>query len=291
MTGALPAPSTVDGWPADARIVEFRESLRGVVRWIGIDSIVDDDRLECALAVENATADPAGLRGCVLDDLRIALDAGSETADGGLAGVVRSGTVLVEGFEPLAVRHGEFELFPRVPGDGRRLRYRLWLRDPGGAEWFLRGTKLVVNEAGRGRLGAAWAETTTLFVVLVPAADGPGAYTGVVRLGLVDFVRQLATLRAEPGPAGGCRAVGRLAAAFWSALADTYLGGGSEPFAPGIEAAFAPSAISGQAPPPAAGPYREVSPAQGGLDAGDDLARAAEALRRGPARPDPAEQP
>jgi hypothetical protein len=256
-------------------VVEFRESLRGLLRPADLGSPVPD-RLECAVAAEYVLVtgdlvtgdDVDTLSGCVLEDLRIAIDVGTEAADGGLAGVVRSGMVYVEGLPPLAVEHGEFELFPRVPGDARRMRYRLWLRDPGGARWFLRGTKLVVNEAGGGLVRRVWTETTTLYVVLVPLpaaspevdspeADSPGAdspaadappaalsYAGVVRIRPRDFLRQLASLHGEPGPAGGLRAVGRLASAFWSVVAEVYLRGGSTAdFAPGIEAAF------GEAPP------------------------------------------
>jgi hypothetical protein len=208
-------------------------------------------------------ADMDTLSGCVLEDLRIAIDVGAEAADGGLVGVVRSGVVTVEGLPPLAVEHGEFELFPRVPGDARRMRYRLWLRDPGDARWLLRGTKLVVNEVGGGLVRRVWTETTTLYVVLVPlpagspdtdslgvdcrGAGSPGtgtppaapSYAGVVRVRPLDFLRQLACLHGEPGPAGGLRAVGRLASAFWSVLAEVYLRGGSTAdFAPGIEAAL-----------------------------------------------------
>jgi cholesterol oxidase len=168
------------------------------------------------------------------------------------------------------------------------MRYRLWLREPGGGRWLLRGTKLVVNEAGGGLARRVWTETTTLYVLLAPlpagspAYDSPGAgssaidspeadspevgspgtdfpdtgtpeagspgagtppaapsYAGVVRVRPLDFLRQLASLHGEPGPGGGLRAVGRLASAFWSVVAEVYLRGGSTAgFAPGIEAAF-----------------------------------------------------
>jgi hypothetical protein len=228
------------------RFVVFQESLHGLVRPVELDSTVDDDRLECAVAAESVLDDNDGLAGCVLADLRIAVDVGTETVDGALAGPVRSGRVHVEGMPILTVHNGEFELFPRVSGDARRMRYRLWLRDPAGTAWFLRGTKLVVNEVGAGRIGRMWAETTTLYIVLFPfhkepdtPSEGP-VYAGVVRVHPVDLVRQLASVRGEPGPTGGLRAVGRLGAAFWSVLAEVYLRGGSTDFAPGIEAAFGP---------------------------------------------------
>ena len=271
-----------DGWPRSTRVVEFRESLRGLLRPAGTGPPVPD-RLECAVAAENVLVgadDADAVSGCVLEDLRIAVDVGTEAAGGGLAGVVRSGVVQVEGLPPLAVEHGEFELFPRVPGDARRMRYRLWLREPGGARWLLRGTKLVVNEAGGGLVRRVWTETTTLYVVLAPLPDGspgtdskgagspgpdgspdPGSpgpdgsteagsrgagtppaapsYAGVVRVRPRDFLRQLASLHGEPSPGGGLRAVGRLASAFWSVVAEVYLRGGPPTgFAPGIEAAF-----------------------------------------------------
>jgi hypothetical protein len=235
-------------WPWSTRVVQFQESLRGVVRPIDLGAPLAD-RLECAIAAENVmvaadTDTTDALSGCVLQDLRIAVDVGTETADGGLPGVVRSGLVYVEGLPVLVVQRGEFELFPRAAGDARRLRYRLWLRDPGGSGWFLRGTKLVVNEAGGGLVGRVWTETTTLYVVLVPLPDdssGPrpaSSYAGVVRVRPRDFLRQLGSLRGEPGPGGGIRAVGRLVSAFWSVVAEVYLRGGTPDFAPGIEAAF-----------------------------------------------------
>jgi hypothetical protein len=225
-----------------ARFVVFQESLHGLVRPVELESTVDDDRLECAVAAESVLGDGDGLAGCALADLRIAVDVGTETVDGALAGPIRSGRVQVEGVPELTVHSGEFELFPRVSGDSRRMRYRLRLRDPAGAAWFLRGTKLVVNEVGTGRVGRMWTETTTLYVVLSPLHQEPGApvYAGVVRVHPVDLLRQLASVRGEPGPTGGLRAVGRLGAAFWSVLAEVYLRGGATGFAPGIEAAFGP---------------------------------------------------
>jgi hypothetical protein len=248
--------TTAQDWPRSTQVVEFQESLRGAVRPFDVGSSLPD-RLECAVAAENVMVDVDDLNtlcGCVLQDLRIAVDVGAvdvgavdvstEMADGALPGVVRSGLVYVEGLPVLTVQRGEFELFARVAGDGRRLRYRLWLQDPGGSEWFLRGTKLVVNEASRRLLGRVWTETTTLYVVLIPLADDspeprPASYAGVVRVRPFDFLRQLGSLHGEPGPAGGIRAVGRLVSAFWSVIAEVYVRGGSMPaFAPGIEAAF-----------------------------------------------------
>lgn len=248
--------SAADRWPRSTSVVEFRESLRGLLRPADLGSPVPD-RLECAVAAEHvlmSVDDVDTLRGCLLEDLRIAVDAGTEAADGGLVGVVRSGTVYVERLSPLTVEHGEFELFPRVPGDARRMRYRLWLRDPGGTRWLLRGTKLVVNEAGGGLVRRVWTETTTLYVVLMPLPDGSpetgfpetgtppaaSAYAGVVRVRPLDFLRQLTSLHGEPGPGGGLRAVGRLASAFKSVVAEVYQRGGSD-FAPGIEVAFGPA--------------------------------------------------
>jgi hypothetical protein len=237
----------------------FQESLHGLVRAVdveldlGVRTADDglpappDDRLECALAAEHvlAASDGAG-RGCILADLKIAVDVGTEAADGGLVGVVRSGLVYVEGLPTLTVQHGEFELFPRAPGDARRMRYRMRLREPDGSRWFLRGTKLVVGEVAGGPVRRVWAETTTLYVVLAPLPAGspdpaprPVCYAGVVRVRPLDLLRQLGSLRGEPGPAGGLRAVRRLGRAFWSVIAEVYLHGGSTTsFAPGIEVAF-----------------------------------------------------
>jgi hypothetical protein len=230
--------------------VAFEESLRGLVRPADLGPALSD-RLECAVAAEAvmATVDDVDAPvGCALEELRIAVDVGMRTTDGGLAGAVRSGMVYVEGRPALTVQHGDFELFPRVAGDARRMRYRLWLRDPNGARWFLRGTKLVVNEVGGGLPRRVWAETTTLYIVLVPlpgnspepaAGAARPSYTGVVRVRPLDFLRQLGSLHGEPGPEGGLRAVSRLVSAFRSVVAEVYLRGGAPvAFAPGIEVAF-----------------------------------------------------
>jgi hypothetical protein len=243
------SPTWPDGSHRSLQIVTFQETLWGFVRMVDLDSPLGDDRLECSIASESVmTADSADrLRACHLENLKIAVDVGVETADGGLAGVVRSGRVVVEGAAPLAVEYGEFELFPRVAGDARRMRYRLWLRDTSGANWFLRGTKLVVNEIGLGLVRRIWVETTTLYVVIVPLHGGPverddpqgEASAGVVQVRLTDFIRQLGSLHGEPGPVGGIRAVRRLVSTFWSVIAEVYLRRKSTAaFPPGIEAAF-----------------------------------------------------
>src|SRR5262249_26055770 len=114
--------------PRSTRVVVFKESLHGLVRPADLGSALAD-RVECAIAAETAmvsAGDVDVLFGCALEDLRIAVDVGTQTPDGALAGVVRSGVVHVEGRPALSVQDGDFELFPRVAGDARRMRYRLW---------------------------------------------------------------------------------------------------------------------------------------------------------------------
>lgn len=228
------------------QFVEFKETLRGFVRAATNAPKPTDDRAAAALSAEAVLLDADGdtLRTCVADDLVIAVDVETETARGGLRGVVRSGALHVQGVPPMRVKHGAFELFTRTPTDGRRLRYRLWLRDADGTNWTLSGTKLVTNNAHGGPARRAWIETTTLYVVLTPdRADDrtpsePG-YSGVLQVTIRDFARQLTSLRGEPGPAGGMRAVWRLVSFFQSVLAEVYLHDRADiGFAPGISAAF-----------------------------------------------------
>ncbi len=104
----------------------------------------------------------------------------------------------------LSVREGWFNLF--VPGGRpgrRRMLYHLHLDGPQGRPLTLTGRKEMGDEPGPD----LWADTTTLAVEVHPGRQAPGEEpgtaplcSGVVRVGRLDFVRQLASMRAT-GPA------------------------------------------------------------------------------------------
>ena len=135
----------------------------------------------------------------------------------------------------LPVERGWFNLFVRdgaAAGErsagrdkaGRKMLYRLWLRDPGGTPLTFVGHKDVSNDAGFD----VWGDTTTLYVTVlrghVPPPDpthpalgaDPTHPDSVAGAGMLyirpwDFARQLTTFRAEgPAPASALATFGRL---------------------------------------------------------------------------------
>lgn len=137
------------------------------------------------------------------------------------------------------VQRGWFNLFVR-PADvpGRRMLYRLWVTDAGGAPVTLVGYKDIADDAGFD----LWSDTTTLFVRLlaghlgppasmdaasairaVTAAEAPEAViaAGVMVIAPLDFARQLTTFRTD-GPAGAS-ALAAFGALFLGELWHVYL--------------------------------------------------------------------
>lgn len=134
----------------------------------------------------------------------------------------------------LPVERGWFNLFVREGPDaaGRKMLYRLWLRDPGGTPLTFVGHKDVSNDAGFD----VWSDTTTLYVTVlrghVPPPEsfrpdtgtsGPRnpldvdknseavAGAGILYIRPWDFARQLTTFRAAgPAPASALAAFGRV---------------------------------------------------------------------------------
>jgi cholesterol oxidase len=133
------------------------------------------------------------------------------------------------------VERGWFNLFVRPVGRrGRRMVYRLWLRDAAGAPVTLVGDKAVGDDPGLD----LWADTTRLRVRLLaghiappPAADTPPGEIGMedvpviaageLMIRLTDFAKQLTTFRAS-GP-GGAVAVASFARLFLGELWRVYL--------------------------------------------------------------------
>lgn len=111
----------------------------------------------------------------------------------------------------LPVERGAFNLFVADGGPGRkRMLYRLFFRDGAGHPLTLSGFKTVRQRSG----GHVWRDTTTLYVRVLRGHVGEGGEpeaetvaSGVLRLGPLDLLRQLATFRA-----GGCSLAGQVAA-------------------------------------------------------------------------------
>lgn len=131
----------------------------------------------------------------------------------------------------LPVDRGWFNLFVHPPGlNGRKMLYRLWMRDNGGTPLTLLGYKQIVTGDGIG----VWKDTTTLYTRVVgghlpppdtlsdtmevfdyahgtSSADAPVLGSGLIIIHGVDFARQLTTFRAQgPDPLGGLRTFGQL---------------------------------------------------------------------------------
>jgi cholesterol oxidase len=139
----------------------------------------------------------------------------------------------------LPVERGWFNLFVKDAGSGtkgapgRKMLYRLWLRDPGGTPLTFVGHKDIRNDAGPD----VWGDTTTLYVTVLrghvppPGPAGPKqafpepaarsaagphdpeavAGAGILYIRPWDLARQLTTFRtAGPAPASALAAFGKL---------------------------------------------------------------------------------
>jgi len=123
----------------------------------------------------------------------------------------------------LTVERGWFNLFVATAAeDTREMRYRLWLRDLGGAPVTLYGFKEVRDDPGVD----LWKDTSTLYVTLLrghvsPNEDGVVLGAGLLRILPQDFARQLTTFRA--GGSGPVASMARFGAFFGKSLRDVYL--------------------------------------------------------------------
>ena len=126
----------------------------------------------------------------------------------------------------LPVEGGAFNLLVDEAGTGRkRMLYRLFFRDGVGHPLTLAGTKVV----GAGPGTRVWRDTTTLYTRVsrghVEEGDEPAetVASGILRLGLPGFLRQLTTFRATGGSsAARASAVGRFDALFLGGLWQVY---------------------------------------------------------------------
>jgi predicted acylesterase/phospholipase RssA len=127
----------------------------------------------------------------------------------------------------LPVERGVFNLFvDRGDPSDRRMLYRLFFRDADDRPLTFTGYKVVRDDPGRD----LWRDTTTLYVRILAGHVERGedavadvVASGILRLGALDFLRQLTTFRVE-GPTFHDRAdaIGRFGLLFAGRLWDVY---------------------------------------------------------------------
>lgn len=97
--------------------------------------------------------------------------------------------------EILSVHAGEFNLFKQDNSQVATLlmRYRMQLVTEQGKHYFFNGFKEVRDDLGFD----LWKDTTTLFTQIYEGPDQKGEllYQGILRIGIQDFARQLATIK------------------------------------------------------------------------------------------------
>jgi hypothetical protein len=127
----------------------------------------------------------------------------------------------------LPVERGVFNLFVDTEPGVKRMLYRLWFRDGAGHPLTMSGFKLVKDDAGFD----VWKDTTTLFTRVLRGHVEEHAEesaeivaSGVLRIRVRDFARQLTTFRAG-GPDAGAKlgALAKFGTIFLSQLAEAYL--------------------------------------------------------------------
>jgi hypothetical protein len=127
----------------------------------------------------------------------------------------------------LPVERGIFNLFVDTEPGVKRMLYRLWFHDGAGHPLTLTGFKLVKDDAGFD----VWKDTTTLFTRVlrghVDELQEPSAEivaSGVLRIRIRDFARQLTTFRAGGDGAGAkLGALAKFGTIFVGQLAEAYL--------------------------------------------------------------------
>jgi hypothetical protein len=127
----------------------------------------------------------------------------------------------------LPVEHGVFNLFVDSEPGVKHMLYRLFFRDGVGHPLTMTGYKLVRDDAGFD----VWRDTTTLFTRVLrghvePSEDDSAELvaSGVLRIRMRDFAKQLTTFRAHGQGAGA--ALGALARFGWiflGQLAEAYV--------------------------------------------------------------------
>ena len=102
--------------------------------------------------------------------------------------------------DPLTATHGEFRLFSRSDANGKLhdegrlwMHYRMRLTTRDDVQYFFEGHKRICDDPGLD----LWADTTTLFFTVHEGRDagGPVAGRGILRIHLLDFLRQMTTFK------------------------------------------------------------------------------------------------
>jgi hypothetical protein len=128
----------------------------------------------------------------------------------------------------LPVEKGVFNLFVDSSPGIKKMLYRLWFRDAVGHPLTLTGYKLVENDAGFD----LWKDTTTLFTkVLKGHVEESGdssaelVASGILRIRVQDFAKQLTTFRAGGSGGVGAKLGGliKFGVIFIGQLAEVYL--------------------------------------------------------------------
>jgi cholesterol oxidase len=127
----------------------------------------------------------------------------------------------------LPVERGVFNLFVDQEDGSKRMLYRLWFHDRAGHPLTLSGYKLVRDDPGFD----VWKDTTTLFTRVLRGhveaeeeADAELVASGVLRIRMRDFARQLTTFRSRgPGPVAGLGALARFGVIFMGQLVEAYV--------------------------------------------------------------------
>jgi hypothetical protein len=126
----------------------------------------------------------------------------------------------------LPVERGVFNLFVDTEPGVKHMLYRLFFRDGVGHPLTLTGFKLVKDDAGFD----VWRDTTTLFTRVyrghVSAEEESSAElvaSGVLRIRMRDFAKQLTTFRGGPGPVAALGAIARFGWIFTVQLFEAYV--------------------------------------------------------------------
>ena len=127
----------------------------------------------------------------------------------------------------LPVERGVFNLFVDTEPGVKHMLYRLWFRDGSGHPLTMSGFKLVKDDAGFD----VWKDTTTLFTRVLRGhvdeqedASAEIVASGVLRIRIRDFARQLTTFRAGGDGAGAkVGALAKFGTIFVGHLAEAYL--------------------------------------------------------------------
>lgn len=192
--------------------VTFVETMRGQVvmtRFVNATELPsrlatpEQEDTEAVFASLQLGADRDLALPMIWQDLVIAVKNQPVAGQSGLSGCIEGGRILVSGLaeEPLAFQGGEFALLPATPEGERRMRYRLHCTAEDGHHYLLYGFKRIAKQPGRFLPWAIWQDTTTLYVTIyeLDAAAAPRTLvaSGVIHIQLVDFLKQLLTMRSR----------------------------------------------------------------------------------------------